>query len=555
MKVAVPVTINDSNMTSDAVDETYPVWGGGVYQAVAYGTTPPELLTKVVVDETTGDMWGFSGSSTRRVYKKASADAAFSIVATIGDAGDTIRDIAVDYSGYVYIIYSDYSAVELSVYRIHPVTYEVIGPICSVATDLEIVSLALDTFLGDIFFSAGANIYKYTNATGVTAVHYTVAETAVVSLAFDPSNKNIYAGTMTPYNILKQTASAGAFAEIASDVDYVYGVAVNWYAQDLFCYSQEVGVVAEIFHLPSGETAFVSLGDAPYRIGGMSCDRGTLYFTYESRLSLGVFSDKAFLSGSYAIYNGGIYLALADSAGVAPGTDTTKWFRYSAVNHLKMFDGSVEAKTTATGSLAITVEAANVTALAFFGVLAETLSVTLTVDAAEVFTETKILRSSEVGDWYEYFFEPINQISTAVFTDIPAYGTGTFEIVFTGSSVSDPVECALCVGGYAYDIGTTKRNVKPRIMSHSTQTTDAFGRMAFVQRNSAKRVEGDAFVSSRAEFQRIFDLMDQIRDTPCLWLVSRDLDTWSILHGVYQKFEPIVNNDNGSYSFEILEVL
>lgn len=523
------VAPKDLDFECSAPIEDLPVWGGGVYQTVAYWTTPPELLVKVVVDETTLDMWGFSGPSTRRIYKKAAADTAFTLVATIGDAGDTIRDIAVDYSGYVYIIYSDYSAVELSVYRIHPVTYEVIGPICSVATDLEIVSLSLDTFLGDIFFSAGAKIYKYTNATGVTAIHYTASETAVVSLAVDPSNKNIYAGTMGPYNILKQTASTGAFAEIASDVDYVYGVAVNWHAQELFCHAQEVGVVAEVFHLPRGETTFVSLGNTPYRIGGMSCDRGTLYFTYESRQGLGVFSDKVFLADAYVIYNENVYLALLDSSGVIPGTDETKWFSYGPTNPGKALDEHLLTRTKGLeDDLYISFLGGDIDTIGLFNVTGTNAVLRVFDGTGVVSTTTTAITSRNLA---------FNNVAEGL----------VYEVNITGPIPS----LGGLVAGLEENIGDTLRKVNLELVSYSKVGIDEFGRASFTRRGRAKRAIVPLW-AQRSEVDRIYELFNVNDAKFCMW--QGDLVTpYLLLYGHYKRFDmPLAHLSGVEYSVEIL---
>lgn len=550
MKVVVPVTIDDSNMTSDAVDETYPEWGTD-YAVSEYPEPVPYIMIDLFMNWRTKDLWLIGGN---RLFKQSGASGAFTEILL---SANPFHAVTVNpYTGWVYTIHKETPApatYEAVITKIDPATHEAseLGRF-AVAADPGNLGITCDGFTGDLFAIGGAAVVKYTYATDTLATHATLAYTYSRSIAVDPITKNLYVVVTTPTSdVLMQTAASGAFAAQTGAWTTPRTVAIDELTQDV--YVTDTSPV-DVYKRTAGAGAFAVLPDMGFSAVSACAALGDILFSDFSTAKLWAYSSKLFSAEDYAIYGNDVYYALADSYQVTPGTDSTKWFRYSAVNHLNMFDGASSTPTTGVGELNLTIDNSNMTAMGFFGVVAESITVTLTVDAVEVFSETKTLRNTGISDWYDYFFEPINQIRTVVFTDIPAYTAGVFSVTISGSGETDPVECALCVAGFSYDIGRTKRNVRPRIVSYSTQTIDSFGRVTFVRRNSAKRIEGDAFVEDRSDFERVFSLMDQIRDTPCMWIVSRDFDAWSILYGLHQKFEPVVTNNNGTYSFELLEV-
>ena len=83
MKVAVPVAMTDSNVTSDAVDETYPVWGeigskttlrSGFY-ADAVWENPLTLDLYAVV----------TSPQKNAIYRKLAAESFFTVIKTFAD--------------------------------------------------------------------------------------------------------------------------------------------------------------------------------------------------------------------------------------------------------------------------------------------------------------------------------------------------------------------------------------------------------------------------------------------------------------------------------------
>ena len=552
MKMVVPITVDDGNMTTDAVAESYDEWG--TTYSVKTMDTAPAVCIAMAINSLNGDIWIITVNGN--IYHKTTASGEFTYVANTPDT----QDIDVNpYTGRVYYVSNNSSGTSFSLSEIDPLTYDVTELDNVAGTNLYGMRLTIDMYTSDVYISGlnQSDIWIYEEAAAAISVHASsIGISSVQDIAFDSDNRNVYAvafnATPSAIDVYVQTGATGAFALLIEN-EAIYEIQVNPLDSSL------IGVyLGEIFTAAYEATTWSSLYDT-----GVASHFQSFYFDFAglgyayswSTITLYRYSARGFEKGDYVIYDDRVYYALADSYNTRPGTDDTVWFDYGATNPYRMFDGTISSPTTATEVITLTLDNDNITDIGFFGVTAQEIQVVLTVDTVEVYNETIELRSTEVGDWYEYFFNPINQIRDIVFENIPAYSSGSFDITISGASETDTVEVGLMVSGYGYDVGITKRGVKPGFVNYSSTEVDAFGRIAIVSRGSAKTLDCECFLDSRTQASAVIDLYNRTKDTKCLWVGSRDADTWSLIYGICKRFDAAIEDNNGRYSLQILGVV
>ena len=544
MKMVVPITIDDDNMTTDADAEDYDVWGSD-YSEKRYGYAPASLRI-VAVNALNGEIWVKAGAY---IYKKESIESQWETCFY----GYYVYDIDVNpYTGRVYCTQQDTGTGDYLLREVDTGDYSLttIGTIPS--GTIGSAKLSIDVFTSDIFVAGAGNdnVYKYDESSGSFSVHAATGLSSIRDLAVDPSSKDIYVIEYSARDVYVQNGSTGAFSLLINTAS-LENIQVN-----LIDYSLILGYQDEIATAAYGSSTKTSLFTPTETAFHCYFDFASLtYFLSSELVEMTCYTARIFYQDDYCIYNDHVYVALSDTYDDRPGTDDTVWFDYGATNPYRMFDGTISTPTIATGSINLTLENDNVTAIGFFGMTAQEIQVVLTVDMVEVYNETIELRSTEVGDWYEYFFNPINQVKDTVFENIPAYSSGDFEITISGASVSDAVEAGLMIPGYSYDVGNTKRGVKPGFVNYSTTEVDPFGRISITSRGSAKTLDCECFLDSRAQASTVIDLYNRTKDLKCLWIGSRDADTWSLIYGVCKRFDATIEDNNGRYSLQILGVV
>ena len=561
MKMVVPITIDDDNMTTDAVAESYDEWAVDSSLSVFYPATSSQGVIggankRLWENPYTGDIYV---SAVNSIYLQSAGKGNFSLFCTLPDfaiagitdiAGDGSRDI-------LYVVgYTDDTgdASQTDIYAVALSSAEISLWLENAGDDIS--ALDVDDYTGELYtFAPGYVQRRLKTYSGVYGtVLYTDGSGYVTGGCVNPDTKDLWIANSTG-GILLKALGVGTPALITGTDSYAWGyMSMNRVTLDVF------GIVTstnEIYYQDGGTGAF-SLYEDTYSYDAVYASwrhNSEFLLLGASSSNIYVNSSKFFTTNDYIVYQDRVYYSLVNNIAVPPSSDNTVWFDYGATNPYRMFDGAISTPTTATGSINLTLDNDNITAIGFFGMTAQEIQVVLTVDTVEVYNETIELRSTEVGDWYEYFFNPINQVRDTVFENIPAYSSGDFVITISGASVSDAVEAGLMVPGYSYDVGNTKRGVKPGFVNYSTTEVDAFGRISITPRGSAKTLDCECFLDSRAQASAVIDLYNRTKDLNCLWIGSRDADTWSLIYGICKRFDATIEDNNGKYSLQILGVV
>lgn len=217
---------------------------------------------------------------------------------------------------------------------------------------------------------------------------------------------------------------------------------------------------------------------------------------------------------------------IAGTTATAPESDLVNWLDIGPTNRWAMFDEKMGTATTASDSMTIVLAPGRLNSLALLGVDASSVTVALVVSGESVYSASLDLDSGNaVGNWYQYFYEPIYQQSEVLITnlvdaalmDVPAYGEGVLTVTLTRTGGA--VSCAMLVVGVVSEVGITRPGAKVSIRDYSRKEADAFGNYTLVQRSYSKRMNADLVVRSE-DVDQVVGNITRYRATNLVWIGS-----------------------------------
>lgn len=241
-----------------------------------------------------------------------------------------------------------------------------------------------------------------------------------------------------------------------------------------------------------------------------------------------------------------------------PELAPTRWLDLGATNRWAMFDGVVGTVSTDTPSITVVLAPGRINSLALLQIDAATVTVDLTVDSVSVYSASMNLSDGTVvGDWYQYFYEPVYEQDAVVIVDLvdaslidlPAYSAGILTVTISRPAGSVSLG-ALIVGMYA-NLGETKYQPKISIVDYSRKDVDVFGNYTVVKRAYSKRMNAQVEVL-KAYIDIVSRLLAQYRSTPLVWIGAGNIYTSMIIYGFYRDWEiSIDNNYAGDLSLQV----
>lgn len=250
------------------------------------------------------------------------------------------------------------------------------------------------------------------------------------------------------------------------------------------------------------------------------------------------------------------YECLISNTGQDPSTSPVDggglpyWLDLGATNAWAMFDEVVNSQTEqATSIQVVLTPGVRVNSMAFLNLLAD--SVTISVSSATgggiVFNETFDLNdNTSVTSWYTWLFSPIKKKLNLTVFGIPNYVDNVITVTIVGSTA----KIGGLIIGDELSIGDTIEGMSPGIIDYSRKSTDSFGNVTVVKRNTARRLNANIIVDS-INLDYIFDRLDEYASVPLVWVAS-DVYTSGIIYGFYKNFDPAFTTNTKSYiSLEI----
>lgn len=208
---------------------------------------------------------------------------------------------------------------------------------------------------------------------------------------------------------------------------------------------------------------------------------------------------------------------VAGTTATAPESDATNWLDIGPSNKWAMFDGNVSTATTRASSLTVVVKPGYANSAAFFGLEGGVIDITVrdALAGTVVYTGSKTLDGAVLLNWFDYFFEPTDQLTEAVFSDLPPYIDAHITTVVTGSTAA----IGVMLVGLVYETGITESGVSLDLIDYSVKETDEFGVVTFVRRGNSKRMTVNTYLTNN-EINRVQRLIAALTATPCAWIAS-----------------------------------
>ena len=252
-----------------------------------------------------------------------------------------------------------------------------------------------------------------------------------------------------------------------------------------------------------------------------------------------------------------VYEALIGSTGVDPtgaATDPATWLDLGATNRWKAFDQKIGDKVSNLDTIEYEfTPTSTLDSLAIFNISALSVNVTSTTTGGDVvYNKTvSLIDTSGVLDWYTYFFEPPQDLSTeAQFLDIPPYLGATIKVTITNVTGTN-AEVGQIVFGSSKSLGVTNYGTSVSIEDFSRKETDAFGNFIVVERAFAQIADFDIQFNTNntRDVQRT---LSAYRTTPIVYIGADDPQYGTTIYGFYRRFDLTLQGP--SLSFGAIEV-
>ena len=218
----------------------------------------------------------------------------------------------------------------------------------------------------------------------------------------------------------------------------------------------------------------------------------------------------------------------------------TRWVRKGATNRYAMFDTLRNTKTTTASPLTVVITpGVRIDSIGLAGMVADTVTISMTSAAVNVYSMTKSLNSRELLNWYDYFFDPFTTIPSVAFFDLPPYTNGV--ITVTLSSTTGSVSLGAVVLGAQTYIGQVQYNAVSDEQNFSRIDRTFDGTASLLQRRSIPKVKGSVW-SEKANTNRIRTLRTKLNAVPAFWSGLDDLNADGyfealLIVGIYKQFE------------------
>ncbi|MGQ0528738.1 MAG: hypothetical protein ACT4PG_02785 [Panacagrimonas sp.] len=246
--------------------------------------------------------------------------------------------------------------------------------------------------------------------------------------------------------------------------------------------------------------------------------------------------DEPVLSGPYAdppVWDVGTTYALADlvhrpnhrvyrsrissNTGKVPEDSPIEWVDLRPTNRWAMFDGLVKTATRASGTLNVVLKPGFHDSLYFGGLDAATITITqrATPGGTVVYTRTVILRQRTCPGWYAWLFGTFATQRDLLITGLIPRSQSETTLEITGTEIA----VGLCVVGSLRTLGQTEFGGRSAPQDYSYVRTDEYGE------TTIKRGEGATDITltaklNRAEADSVYQLVSDLRGTPCVWIGS-----------------------------------
>ena len=233
-----------------------------------------------------------------------------------------------------------------------------------------------------------------------------------------------------------------------------------------------------------------------------------------------------------------IYESSIASTGAAL-TDKTKWQKIGPSNRQAMFDLKRNTATVQPGEIVVVLTpGVRVDSIGLMGLVANFVSIGVTVNGMTVFSAVENLNAREVLNWRDYYFRPFYTKPSIVRFDLPPFTNAVITITITATS--GDAKCGACViGSYEY-IGDVQYSADSDVLNFSSVTRDfEGGTNEMIPRRNVPKVIG-SIVVEKSRVNRMRALRDLLNAAPAIWsgIVNSDDGYFEalLILGFYKKW-------------------
>lgn len=244
---------------------------------------------------------------------------------------------------------------------------------------------------------------------------------------------------------------------------------------------------------------------------------------------------------------------VAGTTATAPESDAINWIEVSPTNRWKLFDESPSTITTsASETMSYILKPGRSNSFAALEVDATEIAINVYISGERVYSGyTNMLNNENVGNWYEYFYEPFYYQTSLAITDLlnaanlelPA-STDMIITVTLRKAGSTPSIGAL-VTGIVYELGMTQNGMSLSIIDYSRKETNDYGNTILVRRKFSKRLQATFFLYS-SKVDVVSNLLTQYRATPVVWIGADNQYNSLVIYGFYRDWNIGIPNNIGS---------
>lgn len=286
---------------------------------------------------------------------------------------------------------------------------------------------------------------------------------------------------------------------------------------------------------------------------------GTTYYVLADTAN--TFKVSATSGGSPIAFSGsqsGVQTATVTvNLGHDPAADDGWWIDVGPTNRWAMFDLLRNTGTTTASPLTVSLTPGQrVDSIGVVGMVADTVTVTVSVAGATVYTASADLLNRPTSGWYDYFFGAFRYRQEFARFDLPPYTGAVITITLTRANGN--VTCGGVVIGSSVYLGRTLHEAESDALNFSKIDRDDFGTATLVPRRSVPRTV-QSLRCKKSEVDRILQLRDDLNAAPALWSGLDDQDSGYfsalLIVGVYKRFTITMDQpEDALISLELEEV-
>ncbi|UPT53198.1 hypothetical protein [Synechococcus phage Ssp-JY42] len=236
--------------------------------------------------------------------------------------------------------------------------------------------------------------------------------------------------------------------------------------------------------------------------------------------------------------------------------DGTKWIDAGPTNRWACLDLLRDTATVfpaSPGTVVIT-PGQRIDSLALVGLVADSVTVTVTVSAVVKYTHTEDLSTREVLNWYDHFYAPFSSKAAVALFDLPPYTNGVITVTVTRATGS-PKLGGIVMGLSAY-LGRTLHDAESVALNFSSVDRDFAGNVAtMIQRRTVPKTV-QKVRCSKSQVNKIIAVRETLNAVPALWSGLDDSDSGYfealLILGFYRTFT--VNMDQPNDALVTLEL-